>query len=92
MILGIVGLAGTFVCLIPIVLSPFAWYLGAKARREIDAAPNQWDGRGEAQAGFVTGIIGTALLILGVAIVAIIIVIAIGVGTAVSTSDPYAAT
>lgn len=89
MILGIVGLAGAFLCVIPIVLSPFAWYLGAKARREIDAAPNQWGGRGEAQAGFVTGIIGTALLILGLIITAIVIFVIIGVGTAMNDPDFY---
>lgn len=92
MILGIVGLAGAFVCVIPIVLAPFAWYLGAKARREIDAAPNQWDGRGEAQAGFITGIIGTVLLVLGLIFAAFIAFVVIGVGVAASDSGTYSTT
>lgn len=75
MILGIVGLAGTFVCGFLCVLGPFAWAIGAKTRREIDAEPQRWSGRGEATAGFVMGIITTILLILG--LIAIVLVIAV---------------
>ncbi|MDQ4054503.1 MAG: DUF4190 domain-containing protein, partial [Actinomycetota bacterium] len=59
LIMGIVALAGTFVCGILCVVGPFAWAKGAKVRREIDADPQRWSGRGEATAGYVMGIITT---------------------------------
>jgi len=65
LIMGIVALAGTFVCGILCVIGPFAWAKGAKVRREIDAEPHRWRGRGEATAGYVMGIITTILMILG---------------------------
>lgn len=64
MVLGIVALGGGAICLLPIFVSPFAWYFGAKARREMAASPGRWSGQGDAQAGFVMGIIGTVLLAL----------------------------
>ncbi len=69
MILGIVALAGTFVCGFLCVLGPFAWAKGAKVRREIDAEPQRWSGRGEATAGYVMGIVTTVLMILIVVLV-----------------------
>lgn len=65
MVLGIIALAGSFACVVPILLSPFAWYLGAKAKREIAADPQRWGGQSDAQAGFIMGIIGSVLLVLG---------------------------
>ena len=71
MILGIVGLA----------LCPFVgiagFVMGGRVRREIDAAPGQWGGRGPATAGWVLGIISivyAALVlayIVGIAVVAV---------------------
>jgi hypothetical protein len=85
MVLGIIGLVGIAFCGgITLVLSPFAWVVGAKAVREIDASPGRYAGRDRAQGGKIMGIIGTVLLAL--AIVAIIGVIVLLV--AVSTSDP----
>ena len=46
--------------------APFAWWLGAKAKREIDAEPGRYTNRGMAQAGFVMGIIGTVLAVLAI--------------------------
>ena len=66
------------------VLSPFAWAIGGKAVREIDANPTMYGGRSAASAGKVMGIIGTILLILG--IVAIIAIIAIVVASDSSTT------
>ena len=63
--LGIAALAGVFILLFPILLSPFAWYLGAKAKREIAAEPERWSGTGEAQAGVIMGVIGTVILVVG---------------------------
>ncbi len=81
MVLGLVGLIGFFFCGITIVLSPFAWAKGAKARREIDASHGTLGGRDSATVGFVTGIIGT--VILGLALLAVVaVVFFIAVGTA----------
>lgn len=81
MILGIVSVAGMFACLLPILISPVAWYLGLKAKREIEAEPQRWSGASEANAGMVLGIIGSALMVLGVLlIIGLIALIAIGSG------------
>lgn len=69
MVLGIIGLT-SLMCYITAVVAPFAWWIGAKAMKEIDANPGQYDGRGEAQAGKIMGIIGTILLILGIIAIA----------------------
>ncbi|MGZ5372713.1 MAG: DUF4190 domain-containing protein [Aeromicrobium sp.] len=76
MVLGIVALAGGLSCLLPILISPFAWYIGAKVRREMAAEPGRWSGKGEAQAGFVMGIIGTVLIALMIALLAVIALVA----------------
>lgn len=60
MVLGILGL----VCCG--LASPFAIWVGRKAMKEIDASGGWMGGRGQAQAGFIMGIIGTALWVLGV--------------------------
>lgn len=73
MILGLIGLCGFFVLIVPVLLSPFAWYYGAVARREMERAPTQWSNRSEATTGLVCGIIGTALLALSVVIGAIVV-------------------
>lgn len=59
LVLGIVGI----VCCE--FVAPFAWAIGKKAVSEIDASGGQYGGRGQAQAGYILGIIGTVLLILG---------------------------
>ncbi|MGB0099715.1 MAG: DUF4190 domain-containing protein [Nocardioides sp.] len=67
MVLGIVGLAGIMTCGgITLVLSPFAWIIGARSAREIKANPETYGGLSSANAGRVMGIVGTILLILGV--------------------------
>jgi hypothetical protein len=78
LIMGIVALAGTFVCGILCVLGPFAWAKGAKVRKEIDAEPQRWSGRGEATAGYVMGIVTTILMIIAILIVIGAIVIIAG--------------
>ena len=85
MVLGIVALAGLAACGgITLVLSPFAWAIGAKAVREIDANPTMYGGRGSASAGKVMGIIGTVLLIIG--IVAIVAIVALAVASSDSST------
>lgn|SRR5215203_960975 len=72
LILGILGLA---VC-------PFvgiaALLIGNKARKQINAAPGQFTGRGMATAGFVMGIVSVALVVLMVLIVILGIAGALG--------------
>lgn len=80
MVLGIIGLAGGFFCGLPIVLSPFALFMGLSAKKRIDAAAGALTGRGNAQAGFILGIIGTVLLVLSILVIAIIIVIGVSGG------------
>lgn len=58
----ILGILGVVLCYI---LGPFAWKVGKQAVNEIDASGGQLGGRGQAQAGYVLGIIGTVLLIFG---------------------------
>ena len=75
LILGIVGLA----------LCPFVgiagFVMGGRVRREIDAAPDQWGGRGLATAGWVLGIISivyAALLVLAYFVVMLVVAVATG--------------
>ena len=82
LVVGIIAVAGTFICGLPALASPVAWFLGAQARKEIRQAPQQWGGESKATAGMVLGIIGTVLLVLVVLVFAIII--------AVAVSDPGA--
>lgn len=81
LVLGIVALGGGFVCGLPILAGPFAWFMGAKVKREIDADPSRYGGRSEANAGMILGIVATALLVL--AVLAFVAVIAIAAGTSV---------
>ena len=62
----------------------------AKAKREIQASHGQLGGASNAQAGYVTGIIGTVLLVLAViaAVVALIVIIA-SEGSSGSTSTEF---
>jgi hypothetical protein len=69
MILGILGIAVCGIC------APFAWSIGSKAVKEIDANPAAYSGRSEANAGKIMGIVGSCLLIAGLAFVALFIVI-----------------
>jgi hypothetical protein len=64
--LGLGGVIGAFVCGLPLLLSPFAWAIGARTRREIRESNGQYDGDGMAQAGMILGIVGTVLLALAV--------------------------
>ncbi|TCJ21353.1 DUF4190 domain-containing protein [Nocardioides jejuensis] len=70
-ILGLVALVGMCAYGFTLLLSPVALVLGRSSMKQIDASQGQLGGRGFAQAGFIMGIIGTVLLVLGVAVVAI---------------------
>src|SRR6478735_231857 len=69
LVLGILSLA---VCGI---LGPFAWSMGNKALREIDADPSRTYGnRGQIVAGRICGIIASVFLIIGVVGLVILII------------------
>ena len=81
LVLGLVGLAGGFMCFLPLLCAPFAWFYGRKAVREIDAAPQSYSGRSEAIGGMVTGIIGTVILFLGLLVLAAGLIFLLTIGT-----------
>jgi Domain of unknown function (DUF4190) len=58
LVLGILGIVICAIC------APFAWKFGKDAVAEIDASGGRIGGRGQAQAGYILGIIGTILLIV----------------------------
>jgi hypothetical protein len=67
LVLGIVSLVGVVLCGgLTLLLAPFAWGVGSRALRAIDASPGQFGGREKASAGRIMGIIGTVLLVLGI--------------------------
>ena len=76
MILGILGIAVCGLC------APFAWSIGGKAVKEIDANPGAYGGRSEAHAGKIMGIVGTCLIIGAI----VLVVGLFTVGAVVSTT------
>lgn len=58
----VLGILGVVCCSIA---APFAWSIGKRTVKEIDASGGQYQGRGQAQAGYILGIVGTVLLALG---------------------------
>lgn len=68
LILGIVGLVACQ------IIGPVAWIMGSKALREIDANRALYRNRGNVQAGRICGIIGTCLLVAGIAFYVLILV------------------
>ncbi len=74
MVLGIVGL------LFFQLLSPVAWYLAAKGKREMNAFPGRWRPSGSLTAGYVLGIIGTVFLALGGVFLLVMIALIAGAG------------
>jgi len=89
LVLGIIGLVGILLCGgITLVLSPFAWVVGAKAVREIDGAPGRYAGRDRAQAGKVMGIIGSILLVLGFVALIGLVALAASVSNDPAPADP----
>jgi hypothetical protein len=89
MVLGIIGLAGVLTCGgVTLVVSPFAWAIGSKAVREIDAAPpGTVGGRDQANGGRIMGIVGTILLVLAVLAVIAFIVLVVVVAESSSTTS-----
>lgn len=71
LVLGIISL----VCCA--LTGPFAWVMGNRARRDVQAAPGRYSNSGSITAGWVCGIIGTVLL--GLSIVYLVIVLSVGI-------------
>lgn len=78
LVLGIVSLV---VCGLA---GPFAWIMGNRVVREIDASGGRWGGRSTANIGRILGIIASVLLGLVVLFFVGIFVFAIAVGTTTS--------
>ena len=87
LVLGLVGLIGGLMCGLPVLVSPFAWVVGARTRREIRQSNGQLGGDGSATAGMVLGIIGTVLLALLVILVVVLIIVAVNDPTAFDDSS-----
>ena len=77
----LLGICGLVLCQ---VLGPFAWSMGNKALREIDASGGQLGGRDTVNVGRILGMVATALLVLGV--------LAGIIGAVFSTALSYAVT
>ena len=78
----VLGILGIVVCGI---LAPFAWVMGNRVLREIDASNGQLGGRSNANAGRICGIIGTILIGVGLLFAVGVVIVAI-IGTATSGS------
>jgi TRAP-type C4-dicarboxylate transport system permease small subunit len=59
----VLGIVGVILCG---VLAPFAWVIGSKEVKAIDAGRRDPSNRGVATAGKILGIVGTVLLVVGV--------------------------
>jgi len=72
LVLGVVAVMGFF------PTGPFAWVIGGRARRAIDADPARWGGRGLATAGYVLGIVTTVMMALFVGFIALAVALSAG--------------
>jgi hypothetical protein len=76
----VLGILGLVVC--PLVLSIPALVIGRKAVQEIDASNGQLGGRGNAQAGYILGIVGTAWA----AVIALFFLVVVVIGGVIGSS------
>ena len=67
----VLGILGIVICGI---LAPFAWNMGNKELAAIDSGRRPPENRGTANAGRILGIIGTALLAVGLVVGLLIII------------------
>lgn len=80
----VLGLVGMLMCQL---VSPVAWVMGGKARREAKANPGRYSNEGLITAGWVMGIIGSVIMILVVLMFVALMVI--GFIAAEQTDDTY---
>ena len=78
LVVGIIALLGGFTCYVPLLLGPWAWIVGRRVVRQIDAEPGRWEGRGQGMGGYVMGVVATVLLLLAVVAVAAFVLFATG--------------
>jgi hypothetical protein len=86
MVLGIIGLVLTVTCygsLLGIFVAPVALGLGISARRKVAAGIQ--GGSGQANAGFIMGIVGTVLSLVVAALLVFSLVLALNA----DPDDPY---
>jgi len=75
----VLGILGLLVCQ---VLSFFAWIMGKGDLQRMDAGEMDSDGRGLTQAGMICGIVGVALLAIGILIFVVMMVFGLAAGAA----------
>lgn len=86
LVVGIVALAGGLVLLLPLVIAPVAWYLGARALRQTEREPDLWRPGGTAKTAMVLGMVGSGLLTL---VVLLAVVIATLTWVTIASPSPY---
>lgn len=86
LVIGIVALAGGLVLLLPLVVAPLAWYLGARAHRRAEREPDAWRQGGPAKTALILGMVGSGILAL-VSLLAV--VIATLTWVAIASPSPY---
>jgi hypothetical protein len=59
------------------VIGPFAWVMGTRVLREIDASGGQLGGRSQVVAGRICGIVATAMIGVGLLLGAVVVVFAL---------------
>lgn len=69
LVTGIIGLVLGVACGVGGLTGIAGVVLGTRAKREIDADPARWTGRGKASAGVVTGVIGLGVLVLWILLI-----------------------
>jgi len=57
-------------------IAPFAWFIGRRTVREIDASGGTLGGRSQAMVGYVIGMVVSIITIVAVVVVGIIAIIA----------------
>jgi uncharacterized membrane protein YjgN (DUF898 family) len=62
----VLGILSLVVCGL---IGPFAWGMGSRVVREIEASGGRWGGHTEATIGRILGIVSTVLLVLSVVLV-----------------------
>jgi len=75
LVLGILSLA---VCSL---LGPFAWVMGRRVVKEIDASGGRLGGRGAATAGWICGLIATILILVSLLFFVFVIVVSVSTST-----------
>ena len=87
MVIGIVAFVLSCGYGVGLLGSPVALVMGRVSMKRIDQSGGQLGGRGMAQAGFILGIIGTVLLVLG--LIALTVIIIVGVNGGFDDSYDY---